>query len=59
MLFAQSTLASLLVFAPLVAIGLIIIAVVFGRIPLRYNLRNLVVRWRTTLVTAIAFTAVI
>lgn len=59
MLFAQSTLASLLVFAPLVAIGLIVIAVVFGRIPLRYNLRNLVVRWRTTLVTAIAFTAVI
>lgn len=59
MLMAQSSLASILVFAPAVGLGLIAIAVIFGRIPLRYNLRNLIVRWRTTVVTAIAFTAVI
>lgn len=30
-----------------------------GKIPFGYNLRNLVVRWKTTLVTALAFTLVI
>lgn len=30
-----------------------------GKIPLSYNVRNLVVRWRTTLLTALAFTLVI
>jgi putative ABC transport system permease protein len=30
-----------------------------GRVPLRYNLRSLLVRWKTTLVTALAFTFVI
>ncbi len=29
------------------------------RVPLRYNTRNLVVRWKTTLLTALAFTLVI
>ena len=32
---------------------------VLGAIPLSYNLRNLVTRWRTTLLTALAFTLVI
>ena len=30
-----------------------------GKVPLNYNLRNLIVRWRTTLLTALAFTLVI
>ncbi|HWA97580.1 MAG TPA: ABC transporter permease, partial [Pirellulales bacterium] len=30
-----------------------------GRVPLRYNVRNLVVRWRTTLLTSLAFTLVV
>jgi putative ABC transport system permease protein len=30
-----------------------------GRVPLAYNLRNLAVRWRTTLLTAAAFTLVV
>jgi ABC-type antimicrobial peptide transport system permease subunit len=30
-----------------------------GRVPIRYNLRNLVVRWPMTLLTALAFTLVI
>jgi putative ABC transport system permease protein len=32
---------------------------VIGRVPLRYNMRNLTVRWRTTLLTALAFTVVV
>jgi cell division protein FtsX len=30
-----------------------------GKVPLRYNLRNLMVRWRTTALTALAFTVVV
>jgi cell division protein FtsX len=30
-----------------------------GKVPLRYNLRNLRVRWKTTLLTALAFTVVV
>ncbi|MFO0821499.1 MAG: FtsX-like permease family protein [Pirellulales bacterium] len=43
----------------LIAVGLIVVSLFFGSIPLRYNVRNLVVRWRTTLMTALAFTMVI
>src|SRR5215472_19284003 len=32
---------------------------VAGKVPLRYNLRNLRVRWKTTALTALAFTVVI
>jgi ABC-type lipoprotein release transport system permease subunit len=32
---------------------------VVGRVPLSYNFRNLIVRWRMTLLTALAFTLVI
>jgi ABC-type antimicrobial peptide transport system permease subunit len=31
----------------------------FGRVPIGYNLRNLVVRWKTTLMTALSFTLVV
>src|ERR1700692_3612131 len=30
-----------------------------GKIPVGYNIRNLAVRWRTTLLTALAFTLVV
>jgi putative ABC transport system permease protein len=62
-------LASLLAFTwpipPRLAVPLAVAAavltalVVVGKIPLSYNVRNLVVRWRTTLLTALAFTLVI
>jgi ABC-type lipoprotein release transport system permease subunit len=39
--------------------GLIVLLLAVGKVPLRYNLRNLMVRWKTTLVTALAFTAVV
>lgn len=42
-----------------VVLGLAGMLVWLGRIPFGYNLRNLVVRWKTTLVTALAFTLVI
>jgi putative ABC transport system permease protein len=32
---------------------------ILGRVPLAYNLRNLLVRWRTSLLTALAFTLVV
>ncbi len=35
------------------------VSVVLGKIPLSYNVRNLRVRWRTTLMTGLAFTLVI
>jgi hypothetical protein len=37
----------------------LVLLVVTGKIPLAYNVRNLVVRWRTTLLTGLAFTLVI
>jgi putative ABC transport system permease protein len=41
----------------LIGLGLILLIVV-GRVPLRYNFRNLLVRWRTSIMTALAFTLV-
>jgi ABC-type lipoprotein release transport system permease subunit len=52
---------ALLVVVSLLA-SLISIALVFlpvARVPLRYNLRNLQVRWKSTLATALAFTFVV
>jgi hypothetical protein len=40
------------------AVGLALL-VALGKVPLNYNLRNLVVRWPTTALTALAFTLVI
>jgi putative ABC transport system permease protein len=51
---------SLALAVPVVAAVLLMaVLVIGGKIPLSYNLRNLIVRWRTTLVTALAFTLVI
>ncbi len=38
---------------------LLVLLAGIGRVPLSYNLRNLTVRWKTTVMTALAFTAVI
>jgi ABC-type lipoprotein release transport system permease subunit len=38
--------------------ALVLLAFV-GKVPLKYNARNLVVRWRTTLLTGLAFTLVV
>jgi ABC-type lipoprotein release transport system permease subunit len=46
--------------APL-ALGIVLVALlgVLGKVPVRYNVRNLQVRWLTTLLTGLAFFAVI
>jgi len=41
------------------ATGLVLLLLVLGKVPLRYNVRNLTVRWKTTVLTALAFTAVV
>ena len=43
----------------LIGVGLAALLAFGGKVPVRYNVRNLQVRWRTTLVTALAFTLVI
>src|SRR5438874_1597490 len=43
----------------LVAALVILALVSSGKIPLRYNVRNLAVRWKTTLVTVLAFTLIV
>jgi len=40
-------------------LALIVVLMAVGKVPLSYNFRNLVVRWKTTAVTALAFTVVI
>jgi ABC-type lipoprotein release transport system permease subunit len=42
-----------------VAAGIIILLLTVGRVPLGYNLRNLVVRWRVTVMTLLAFVLVL
>ncbi len=42
-----------------VAVALCATFMLMGKVPLGYNVRNLAVRWRTTLLTALAFTMVI
>src|SRR3954468_10716661 len=45
---------------PLLFFGVLLLGLaVLGKVPLRYNLRNLLVRWKTTLLTALAFTLVV
>jgi cell division protein FtsX len=41
------------------AAALLLVLLGIGKIPLAYNLRNLSIRWKTTVMTALAFTAVI
>jgi len=38
---------------------LIVLLLLFGRVPVSYNVRNLGVRWKTTAMTALAFTLVV
>ncbi|HEY1375559.1 MAG TPA: ABC transporter permease [Gemmataceae bacterium] len=46
--------------AVLIVYGLdLAILLLIGRVPLAYNLRNLLVRWRITVLTAVVFTAVV
>jgi ABC-type antimicrobial peptide transport system permease subunit len=50
--------------APLVAcvgtgFGLLVVLAFVGKVPLGYNLRNLLIRWPVTLLTALAFTLVV
>ncbi|HEV3236307.1 MAG TPA: ABC transporter permease, partial [Gemmataceae bacterium] len=40
-------------------LGLVVVLVLAGKIPLGYNVRNLLVRWPITLLTALAFTLVV
>jgi putative ABC transport system permease protein len=42
-----------------IALAVLVLLVIVGKIPLSYNVRNLAVRWRTTVLTALAFTLVI
>jgi hypothetical protein len=44
---------------PAVALVVVAAVLVAGKVPLRYNLRNLYVCWKTTALTALAFTVVI
>ena len=41
------------------AAAIVLLLLVAGKVPLRYNLRNLTARWKTTVLTALAFTAVV
>src|SRR5882762_9074544 len=46
--------------APLgIGVVLVVLLAALGKVPVRYNLRNLQVRWLTTLLTGLAFFAVI
>src|SRR3989442_8752119 len=40
-------------------LSLVVLLLVVGKVPLGYNVRNLVVRWRITLLTGMAFTLVV
>lgn len=44
---------------PVVAVVVLTALLLANRVPLSYNLRNLRVRWKTTLATALAFTVVV
>ena len=45
---------------PLLAgVGLMLFLGIVGKVPLNYSLRNILVRWRITLLTALAFTLVV
>lgn len=41
------------------AAGVIAVLVAFSKVPLSYNVQNLIVRWRTTFLTGLAFTLVL
>lgn len=41
------------------ALGFIVILLFVGKVPVSYNVRNLMVRWKTTVMTGLAFTLVV
>lgn len=41
------------------ATGVIVLLILLSKVPLSYNVQNLLVRWRTTLLTGLAFTMVL
>jgi putative ABC transport system permease protein len=41
------------------ALVLMLLLAAVGKVPVSYNVRNLVVRWKTTIMTALAFTSVV
>src|SRR5688572_23306659 len=42
-----------------IAVVLLVVLFALGKVPINYNLRNLIIRWKNTTVTALAFTLVI
>lgn len=48
-----------LMIASAVALGVVLLLWVFCEVPVSYNIRNLIVRWKTTIMTALAFTLVL
>src|SRR5262245_41558018 len=51
---------SLALYGPLLAVlAALALLATLGRVPIRYSLRNLIVRWRTTALTALAFMLVV
>src|SRR5438270_11902851 len=54
---SQISLSRIVGLAAIVAVIVLLLAV--SKVPLSYNVRNLLVRWRVTLLTALAFTLVV
>lgn len=48
-----------LMFTSGVALGVVLLLWAFCEVPVSYNIRNLIVRWKTTIMTALAFTLVL
>src|SRR5438132_7848604 len=48
-----------LIAPPAAAVVIVTALLLVGKVPLSYNLQNLRVRWKTTLLTALAFTVVV
>jgi len=62
LLAATPTIAGLSTPVALTLVGIVVLLallLIVGKVPLKYNLRNLQVRWRTTIMTGLAFTLVI
>ncbi len=59
LLFIQNNLRLVLFSSVAAGLAFMLLLALLGQVPLTYNFRNLVVRWRTTLMTALAFTLVI
>jgi putative ABC transport system permease protein len=59
-MFANAFVVSPKLIVPVAVFALLMVALAFlGKVPIHYNVRNLLVRWRVTLLTALAFTMVV